>query len=39
MKIDYVSPKKSELKNEIMKEAYSTPYTAHLESTKMYQDL
>ena len=32
-------PEVGEIKEEIMNEAYCTPYTARLESTKMYQDL
>ena len=32
-------PDNPELKKKIMKEAHSTPYTAHPGSTKMYQDL
>ena len=32
-------PKDEELRNEIMREAHETPYTAHPGSTKMYQDL
>ena len=32
-------PDNLELKKKIMKEAHSTPYTAHPGSTKMYQDL
>ena len=32
-------PDVTEIKEEIMKEAHSTPYTAHPGSTKMYQDL
>ena len=32
-------PDNPELKKKILKEAHSTPYTAHLGSTKMYQDL
>ena len=32
-------PDVAEIKKEIMQEAHCTPYTAHLGSTKMYQDL
>ena len=32
-------PKDEELRREIMEEAHCTPYTAHPEGTKMYQDL
>ena len=32
-------PDKKELKKNILREAHSTPYTAHPGSTKMYQDL
>ena len=32
-------PNNLKLKKKIMKEAHSTPYTTHLGSTKIYQDL
>lgn len=31
-------PKNEDLRNEILKEAHSTPYTAHPGGTKMYRD-
>jgi hypothetical protein len=32
-------PQKSEVKMDILREAYKTPYTIHPGETKMYQDL
>ena len=32
-------PDNKELKNKILREAHSTPYTTHPGSTKMYQDM
>ena len=32
-------PNNKEMKKKILREAHSTPYTAHSGSTKMYQDV
>ena len=39
MKIEYVFSQICKLKEEIMREAHSTPYTAHSGSSKIYRDL